>query len=117
VARKLRIERRVWALREPFVTSRGAETDCPVIVAHLEEGGRTGRGEAVGVDYHGETLDSLTAQVEAVRAQVEGGSGRRDLLTLLPPGGARNALDAALWDLEAKQSGRSAWDLVGVGAS
>jgi L-Ala-D/L-Glu epimerase / N-acetyl-D-glutamate racemase len=116
VARKLRIERRVWALREPFVTSRGAETDCPVIVAHLEEGGSTGRGEAVGVDYHGETLDSLTAQVEAVRSQVEGGSGRRDLLSLLPPGGARNALDAALWDLEAKQSGRSAWDLAGVGA-
>jgi L-Ala-D/L-Glu epimerase / N-acetyl-D-glutamate racemase len=115
VARKLQVERRVWALREPFVTARGPETECPVIVVRLEEGGHVGRGEAVGVDYHGETLDTLTAQVEAVRPRVEAGVQRQELLALLPPGGARNALDAALWDLEAKNSGRSAWDLAGVG--
>ncbi len=115
MVRKLQLERRVWALREPFVTARGPETECPVIVVCLEEGGHVGRGEAVGVDYHGETLDTLTGQVEAVRDVVEDGADRRRLLGLLPAGGARNAIDAALWDLEAKQSGRSAWDLAGVG--
>jgi L-Ala-D/L-Glu epimerase / N-acetyl-D-glutamate racemase len=116
VARKLQVERRVWALREPFVTARGPETECPVIVVRLEEGGHAGRGEAVGVDYHGETLDTLVAQVEAARAAVEGGATRQDLLALLPPGGARNAIDASLWDLEAKQSGRTVFDIAGIAA-
>ena len=102
---ELSIQTRVWPLREKFVIARGSQTACEVIVVHLAVDGHVGRGEAVGVDYHGETIDSMRAQIESVRAAVERGVDRGQLLDLLPPGGARNALDAALWDLEAKRTG------------
>jgi L-Ala-D/L-Glu epimerase len=111
---KLWIDTRVWPLREPFVISRSTQTTCEVIVVHLADGGHVGRGEAVGVDYHGETIDSMRAQIEGVRAVIERGVNRRELAEILPAGGARNALDAALWDLEAKQSGKSVWELAGI---
>jgi L-alanine-DL-glutamate epimerase-like enolase superfamily enzyme len=111
---KLSIDTRIWPLREPFVISRSSQTTCEVIVVQLAAGGHVGRGEAVGVDYHGETIDSMREQIEGVRAVVERGINRRELLEILPAGGARNALDAALWDLEAKQSGKSVWELAGI---
>ena len=94
--------------------SRATEHWADVILVTLEEHGAIGRGEAAGVEYHGETLDSISAQIEATRGAIATGIGRRELQTLLPPGGARNALDCALWDLEAKQSGRSVWQLANV---
>jgi L-alanine-DL-glutamate epimerase-like enolase superfamily enzyme len=111
---KLSIESRVWPLREPFVIARSSQTTCEVIVVRLAAGGHLGRGEAVGVDYHGETMDSMRAQIEGVREVIERGIDRDQLRTLLPAGGARNALDAALWDLEAKRTGRSVWELAGI---
>jgi L-Ala-D/L-Glu epimerase / N-acetyl-D-glutamate racemase len=111
---KLSIDTRVWPLREPFVISRSSQTTCEVIVVHLAADGHIGRGEAVGVDYHGETIDSMREQVESVRSVIERGIDRRKLLEILPAGGARNALDAALWDLEAKRSDTSAWELAGI---
>lgn len=111
---KLSIDTRVWPLREPFVISRSTQTTCEVIVVHLAAGGHVGRGEAVGVDYHGETIDSMREQIDGVRSVIERGVNRRELLEILPAGGARNALDAALWDLEAKQSGKSVWELAGI---
>ena len=111
---ELSIQTRVWPLREPFVISRGSQTACEVIVVHLGAAGHVGRGEAVGVDYHGETIDSMREQIESVRGAVERGIDRGQLLEILPPGGARNALDAALWDLEAKRTGTSVWELAGV---
>jgi len=111
---KLSIDTRIWPLREPFVISRSSQTTCEVIVAQLAAGGHVGRGEAVGVDYHGETIDSMREQIEGVRSVIERGTNRRELLEILPAGGARNALDAALWDLEAKQSGQSVWELAGI---
>src|SRR5688572_26791322 len=111
---QLSIQTRVWPLREPFVIARGSQTTCEVIVVHLAAGGHVGRGEAVGVDYHGETIDSMHAQIESVRGAIERGVDRGQLLDLLPPGGARNALDAALWDLEAKRTGTSVWELAGI---
>lgn len=112
---KLTAHARCWPLREPFVISRATYTSSKVIVVELHDGEFGGRGEAAGVDYHGETPDSMLAQIEAVRGQVEAGVTRAELLKLLPIGGARNAVDAALWDLEAKRTGRRAWDLAGVG--
>jgi len=112
--RKLTVSQKSWPLKEPFVISRGTETESEVVLVHLEEDGAVGRGEAAGVSYHGETPDSLCAQIESVRDAVCAGAGRRELLELLPPGGARNALDAALWDLEAKQTGLTIWELAGV---
>lgn len=114
MTRRLTVETRRWPLREPFAISRGVLTSCEVIVVRLSEGDCTGRGEAAGVDYHGETIASLRAQTESVRDRIEAGAGRRELIELLPPGGARNVLDAALWDLEAKQAGISAWQLAGL---
>lgn len=95
-----------WALREPFVIARGVQLDQPAVTVTLvDDQGRTGRGEACGVDYDGETVASMAAQLVAVEDAVGAGAGRLDLLALLPPGGARFALDAALWDLEAKAGG------------
>ncbi|MBL8267005.1 N-acetyl-D-Glu racemase DgcA [Steroidobacter sp.] len=112
---KLTVQKKLWQLREPFVISRATYTTSDVITVELQDGPFIGRGEAAGVDYHGETPDSMVAQVEAVRSKIEAGVTRAELLTILPIGGARNALDAALWDLEAKRTGRRAWDLAGVG--
>ena len=112
---KLTVQTKYWKLREPFVIARGTYTTSDVIIVELQDGPHVGRGEAAGVDYHGETPDSMVAQVEAVRSKIEAGVTRAELLKLLPIGGARNALDAALWDLEAKRTGRRAWDLAGVG--
>ncbi|MEJ1964971.1 MAG: N-acetyl-D-Glu racemase DgcA [Gammaproteobacteria bacterium] len=114
---RLDVATRTWPLREPFVISRGAETVCEVIVVRLERGAHAGLGEAVGVSYHGETLQSMLAQMESVRGAVEAGVSRQELLGLLPAGGARNALDAALWDLEAKERGVRAWELAGIGSA
>jgi L-alanine-DL-glutamate epimerase-like enolase superfamily enzyme len=110
----LSIDTRVWPLREPFVIARSSQTTCEVIVVQLAAGGHVGRGEAVGVDYHGETVDSMRAQIEGVRSVIERGLDRRELLRVLPAGGARNALDAALWDLEAKRTGTPVWELAGI---
>jgi L-Ala-D/L-Glu epimerase len=112
---KLTVQTKYWKLREPFVIARGTYTTSDVIIVELQDGPHVGRGEAAGVDYHGETPDSMVAQVEAVRSKIEAGVTRAELLKLLPIGGARNALDAALWDLESKRTGRRAWDLAGVG--
>ncbi|HEY0686462.1 MAG TPA: N-acetyl-D-Glu racemase DgcA [Steroidobacter sp.] len=112
---KLTVQKKFWPLREPFVIARGTYTTSEVIVVELQDAQLVGRGEAAGVDYHGETLDSMLAQLEAVRAEIEAGITRAELLKVLPIGGARNAVDAALWDLEAKRTGRRAWDLAGIG--
>jgi L-alanine-DL-glutamate epimerase-like enolase superfamily enzyme len=111
---ELSIHTRVWPLHEPFVIARSSQTTCEVIVVQLAVDGHVGRGEAVGVDYHGETIDSMRAQIEGVRAVIERGIDRGELQEILPAGGARNALDAALWDLEAKRTGRSVWELAGI---
>ena len=108
-------EAKAWPLHEPFVISRGSQTTTDTILVTLIDGeGKRGRGEGCGVPYAGETPASMHKQIEAVRPEVEAGIDRQGLLRLLPPGGARCALDAALWDLEAKRSHISAFALAGV---
>lgn len=114
---KLTVKQKSWPLREPFVISRETYTTSDVIVVELEFRHCLGRGEAAGVDYHGETPASMQAQLENVRGQIEAGATRAELKELLPAGGARNALDAALWDLEAKRTGKPVWQLAGVGSA
>lgn len=84
-----------------------------VVVVTLTDGEHQGRGEAAGVYYHGDDPARLIEQIESVRPAIEAGTSRDELKTLLPPGGARNALDCALWDLEAQRLGRPAWALAG----
>jgi L-Ala-D/L-Glu epimerase len=112
--RSVRVARHTWPLKEPFVISRGVQTLAPVILVQIHDHGVVGRGEAAGVSYHGETQETMIQQVECVRADIAAGAGRRDLLDLLPPGGARNALDAAMWDLDAKLHGVPVWKLAGI---
>ena len=111
---KLILESRSWRLKEPFVIARGTRTVANSIVVLLEAGGHVGRGEATGVPYRGETPESMSAQIEQVRGAIETGITRHELPGLLPAGGARNAVDAALWDLQAKQTGIRVWMQAGV---
>lgn len=98
----------------PFRISRNTWNDFPSVVCEIEQDGAVGRGEGLGVYYLGEDQESMLAQVESIADKLSAGAGRLDLLKLLPPGGARCAVDAALWDLEAQLSGGSAWKTAGV---
>ena len=85
-----------------------------MVVAEIADGAHLGRGEAVPYGRYGEDVASVLAQIEDVRSAMEAGADRLALQGLLPPGAARNALDCALWDLEAKQAGVRAWTLAGL---
>jgi L-alanine-DL-glutamate epimerase-like enolase superfamily enzyme len=121
-AMQLQVDTESWAYKVPFRVSRGAESALDVVVVTLTDSdGHVGRGEAAGVDYDGETVPLLCAQIEAVRPAIERGvapdgpaAGFAAVATLLPPGGARNAVDCALWDLTAKQRRTTAWKLAGL---
>jgi L-Ala-D/L-Glu epimerase len=111
------VKRVDWELNEPFVTARDSMNVLPVIVVTLtDEQGRRGRAEAAGVDYDGETPDTMSAQIEPVGNRLRDEVTGEELLEWLPPGGARNALDCALWDLRAKQSGIPVWKAAGLAA-
>jgi L-alanine-DL-glutamate epimerase-like enolase superfamily enzyme len=101
-----------WPLHKPFKISRNVHTHSETIVCEISDGDLTGRGEASGVSYEGETQDSMLQQIESVRGAIAAGLSRDELQPLLPPGGARNAIDCALWDLEAKRSGKAIWQLL-----
>jgi L-alanine-DL-glutamate epimerase-like enolase superfamily enzyme len=103
-----------WEMKIPFRITGHVFTEARVLHVTIIENGRQGRGEASGIYYLDETPDSMLAQAESVRQALEQGADREALRGLLPAGGARNAIDCALWDLEAKLSGRSIWDLTGI---
>ena len=103
-----------WELRSPFRITGREWHHSSCIVVELRDGDAVGYGEAQGVSYFGETADSLCAQVVAIEADIDRGIDRDELKRLLPRGGARNAVDCALWDLEAKRTGRSIWSLTGI---
>jgi L-alanine-DL-glutamate epimerase-like enolase superfamily enzyme len=101
------------AVRTFRITGRSVDAFDSIVV-ELGDSGAIGRGEALGVPYFEETTERLVGQVESLRVRIAAGIDRASLQTLLPPGGARNAIDCALWDLEAKLTGRSIWELTGV---
>jgi L-Ala-D/L-Glu epimerase len=104
-----------WALNEPFEIAREVMHRLPLIHLTLTDAqGRSGHAEAAGVDYEGETMQTLARQIDAAAPHLADNLSGEDLLALLPPGGARNALDCALWDLRAKQQGRPAWAAAGL---
>jgi len=109
---EIRVEPKTWLLRKPFRISRDEATHAETLLCHISDGTHTGSGEAAGVTYKGETIDSIKEQIEAVMPQIAGGISRDELQQIMPPGGARNAVDCALWDLEAKQSGRTVWQML-----
>ncbi|MDB5433211.1 MAG: Mandelate racemase/muconate lactonizing protein [Caulobacter sp.] len=105
-----------WPIARAFVIARGAKTEAHVVVAELADGPHRGRGEATPYARYGESVERVLAQMETARTALEAGAGRPALQGLLPPGAARNALDCALWDLEAKRAGVRAWTLAGLAA-
>ena len=103
-------------LKSPFRISGYVFEATDAIVATITEAGRRGRGEAAGVYYTGDDLAHMLAEAEKARNAIEAGADREELLAILPPGGARNALDCALWELEAAQAEMPAWQLAGIEA-
>jgi L-Ala-D/L-Glu epimerase len=99
-----------------FVISRGAKTQASVVVAMLESDGLRGRGECVPYERYGESVDGVLAQIESFRAAIEAGADKTTLQALMPRGAARNAIDCALWDLEAKRRSTPAYKLAGLPA-
>jgi len=103
-----------WELARPFRIAGNEWRTSRSVVVQLARDGAVGRGEGQGVFYLDETAESMIAQVFSVADQVGNGITREELLEILPAGGARNAIDCALWDLEAKISGRDIWQLTGI---
>ena len=116
MSRRLTVRLETWPLKSAFRISRGAKTEARVVVAEIADGPHTGRGEAVPYPRYNETPEGTRNEIEGARDAVEGGLTREGLLEALPPGAARNALDCALWDLEAKRAGRPVWALAGLKA-
>ena len=103
-----------FALSRPFRISRGVRTAAEVVTVEISAGGHIGRGEGVPYARYGETVDSSLAEIEAARSAVEAGADRIQLLSLMRAGAARNAVDCALWDLEAKTARRGVASLIGA---
>jgi L-alanine-DL-glutamate epimerase-like enolase superfamily enzyme len=113
MAPTLCVQAETWPIAGRFVISRGARTEARVVVAEITEDAFRGRGECVPYARYGETVDSVLAEIESLHDAIAAGLDRAALQALLPPGGARNALDCALWDLDAKRAGVRAWTLAG----
>jgi L-alanine-DL-glutamate epimerase-like enolase superfamily enzyme len=110
----IRIEAReeIWPLKQPFRISRGSRTEARVVVVTVSDGKHIGRGEGIPLARYNQSTASVLAQIESIAG--EKNLNRQGLQDLLPAGAARNALDCALWDLEAKASGKRAWELANI---
>jgi len=107
----MRMEIEKWPLAAPFRIAGYTFEAVEVLLISLEKGGQVGRGEAAGVYYRNDNPVSMMKLIESLRTTIEAGLGRDSLQEMLPPGGARNALDCAMWDLEAKLSDGAAWQI------
>jgi L-alanine-DL-glutamate epimerase-like enolase superfamily enzyme len=102
----------IWPLKRPFRISRGSRTEAQVVVVTVTDGQQIGRGEGVPIARYNQSTASVLQQIESIKSA--GDLDRDKVQQLLPPGAARNALDCALWDLEAKISGKRVWELESI---
>jgi L-alanine-DL-glutamate epimerase-like enolase superfamily enzyme len=102
----------VWPLKQVFRISRGSRTEARVVVVTVTDGDHTGRGEAVPIKRYNQSVESVLAQIQSMKS--EKNLDRHRIQELLPAGAARNALDCAFWDLEAKISGKRVWELANI---
>jgi L-Ala-D/L-Glu epimerase len=102
----------VWPLKEVFRISRGSRTDARVVVVTVSDGEHVGRGEGVPIKRYNQNTASVLAQIESIKSHKNLDCNK--LEDLLPPGAARDALDCALWDLEAKNSAKRVWELANI---
>ena len=114
--RQLTIAHESWPIAGNFTISRGTKTSAEVVTVTLHRDGATGRGECVPYPRYGETVEAVMAALEHARPAIEAGIDRSEVAAAIEPRAARNALDCALWDLEAKQSGKPVWQLAGLTA-
>ncbi|QQV77703.1 dipeptide epimerase [Sphingomonas aliaeris] len=112
--RTLSARRDAFPLATPFRISRGVKTVADVVTVEIAANGVVGRGEGVPYARYGETMESVLAEIKAVRAAIDDGATRDDLQQMMTAGAARNAVDCALWDLDAKLSGRGVTDTLGL---
>ncbi len=113
---RLTVTRRAWALARPFTTAHGVQTTADVVVAEISDGDSRGRGEGVPLRRYGESSDSVVATLDALKGAISSGLNRETLQHAMPPGAARNALDCAFWDIDAKRAFSSVAELAGLGA-
>src|SRR5262245_66511414 len=111
---KLAVAVERWPISGGFAISRGVKHEAAVVVATISDGVHSGRGECVPYARYGESVEDVAAAIEACAESVANGLSRTGLLDRLPPGAARNALDCALWDFEAKRAHTRAADLAGL---
>jgi L-alanine-DL-glutamate epimerase-like enolase superfamily enzyme len=116
MTRRLTVRAETWPLERPFAISRGTKTAAEVVVCEVSDGDHVGRGECVPYARYGETVAAVSEALEAQADSVARGLDREQLQRTLPAGAARNALDCALWDLDAKRAGARVWDLAGTPA-
>jgi len=102
----------IWPLKQVFRISRGSRSETRVVVVTVTDGHHTGRGEAVPIARYNQTPASVIAQIESFKTEKD--LDRHRIQELLPAGAARNALDCASWDLEAKTSGKRVWELANI---
>ena len=112
----LNIHTEAWPLAGAFRISRGTRRVSDVLMVEVNDGNYVGRGECFPYARYGEDIDSVQKQLNSVRSEIEHGLDRQALLNVLAPGAARNAVDCALWDLEAKRAGVRVWDLADLPA-
>ena len=113
---RLTVTRRAWPLVRPLMTAGGARTAVEIVVAELSDGDSRGRGEGVPLPRFGESIDSVVAELEAMKGAIFSGLNRDTLQSALPPGAARNALDCAFWAIDADRAYCSVTELAGIGA-
>ena len=112
--RRLKVDIESWPIAGAFTISRGSRTEARVVVATIEAGSHRGRGECVPYPRYAESVEGVAATIENLADAITGGASRAELSRLLPAGAARNALDCALWDLEARASGKRVYELTGL---
>jgi L-alanine-DL-glutamate epimerase-like enolase superfamily enzyme len=112
---KLTVTSRAWPLARPLMTADGIRTSVDVVVAEISDTDSRGRGEGVPLPRYGESLDSVVAALGAMKGAIASGLNRDTLQSAMPPGAARNALDCAFWDMDAKRAYRSVAELAGFG--
>src|SRR5215472_3581181 len=111
---RLTVAHRAWPLARPLMTMHGVMTTADVVVAEISDVESRGRGEGVPLQRYGESIDSVVATLEAMKGAITSGLNRDTLQSALPPGAARNALDCAFWDMDAKRAYRSVAELAGL---
>jgi len=109
---KIEANKEIWPLKQPFRISRGSRTEAGVVVVAVSDGKQIGRGEGIPLARYNQSTALVLAQIESIIGEKD--LNRQGLQDLLPPGAARNALDCALWDLEAKASGKRVWELANI---